>query len=252
MKESLILFYFIFLWINPIFAQKALINKDIDSLFNAKSKIISQQSKQKEDSLQRELLVYKTKESYYNTILGFQSGVFFTIIGGLIGLIGVVASLITWSSIKTNRELYEQELQKMQEVFKEQDYKNMQFEYNMAQDASFLYLGFAHILSNPEQLSIKFSCLLSSMLMRLKVENMEEKFDSTLLIGICNGLKETLEEIIKCKRESVDKKMIGEKENFLQKLDRLLQIDNQDFKTNISKIRVAILDYYKEIEMKLS
>ncbi len=57
---------------SSIFAQKTNIKnltiQEIDSIFKVKFKILTQQSKFKEDSLQRELLVYKTKESYYNRV----------------------------------------------------------------------------------------------------------------------------------------------------------------------------------------
>ncbi|TAE19080.1 MAG: hypothetical protein EAZ95_02570, partial [Bacteroidetes bacterium] len=68
------------LWATPVLGQDLKeLDKDVKAL-NTKFKELAKQSKQKEDSLQRELLLYKTKESYYNTILGFQAGVFFTIV----------------------------------------------------------------------------------------------------------------------------------------------------------------------------
>jgi hypothetical protein len=109
------------LWATPILATDTLLLKRIEKLegLEGKFKDLAKQSKHKEDSLQRELLLYKTKESYYNTILGFQAGVFFTIVSVIASCIGLISWRQIHRDIRNNREYYQEKINELKEDMKE-------------------------------------------------------------------------------------------------------------------------------------
>lgn len=110
MKHYIYILVACLLWATPILAQKKPLANKIDSLVNVKLK-------QREDSLQKELLTYKVKEGYFTTILGSQT----TIFGVFVTLFTI---LITYIS-------YDKVVRKMDDLHKEYDTKakELQDEY---------------------------------------------------------------------------------------------------------------------------
>ncbi len=235
----------IFLFPETIFAQKQNIKSlsihEIDSIFKVKFKILAQQSKHKEDSLQRELLVYKTKESYYNTLLGFQSGVAFTVIGSILTLLGIFSWIFTNNSVKKNQKLFDKKLKEIEQI-------NIELEYELVEHASLLYISGTVSLRQEKDFSIKFDFMLSAILFKFKALKMTRNTDYNILISLTRELNALFGKINSSQEPTLKDRMSKQKDFFLTKINKILNIENNDIKTIISEMRLKMITYYKTIE----
>jgi hypothetical protein len=214
----------------------------VDSLLTSQFKKITLQSKQREDSLQRELLIYKTKESYYNTILGFQAGVFFA----LLGLIGASIGLFSWKSIhdtiSSNREHYKTELDKLYKEFEKEKEGNKQLQMDILRNSADLYTF--EFTSNSDQAPfyalgyIFKACLNLYEIEKLKGAN---NFD-TILAYLKIGIKTSVDMV----KNNKDKELVVKhKQDIEAILYQLINIPSEEIKRCATEILTNINNYCK-------